>query len=121
MMIRAITIILACLAMGELVIYLTQIKLPSSIIGLLILFGLLQSGKVKTEWFKPLTDFLMQNLLLMLIVPCVALIEYLDLLAKDIGAIFVSSVGSTILVLFATAKTHECLSRKRKKNKENQS
>ncbi len=119
-MIRALTIIFACLAIGELVIYLTQIKLPSGIIGLLILFGLLQSGKVKPDWFKPITDFLMQNLMLMLIVPCVALVEYLDLLAKDIWAILLSSVGSSVLVLLATAKTHEWARKKFNKNKENQ-
>lgn len=119
-MIRALTIIFACLAIGELVIYLTQIKLPSGIIGLLILFGLLQSGKVKADWFKPITDFLMQNLMLMLIVPCVALVEYLDLLAKDIWAILLSSVGSSVLVLLATAKTHEWARKKFNKNKENQ-
>ena len=37
MMIRQLAIIFGCLALGELVIYLTGIPLPSSIIGLLLL------------------------------------------------------------------------------------
>lgn len=106
-MIRALAILFACLAIAELLIYLTQIKLPSGIIGLLILFILLQKKWVHPEWFKPITDFLMQNLMLILIVPCVALVEHLDLLKKDALAIIVSAMGSSVLVLLATAKTHE--------------
>lgn len=116
-MIRPLAIIFACLAVGELLIYLTAIKLPPSILGLLILFGLLQTGKVKAEWFKPITDFLMQNLMLFLIPPCVALVEYLDLLAKDAWVVLIAPLVSSILVMFATAKTHEWL-RKRQSNKE---
>lgn len=108
-MIRALTIIFACLASGELLIYLTQIKLPSGIIGLLILFALLQMKWVKVEWLKPITDFLMQNLLLLLIPTCVGLVDYLDLLKNDIWAIIGASVGSTVLVLLSTAKVHEWL------------
>ncbi|QMT30911.1 CidA/LrgA family protein [Alysiella filiformis] len=108
-MIRAFTIIFACLASAELLIHMTAIKLPPSILGLLFLFTLLQTGKVKAEWFKPITDFLMQNLMLFIIPPCVALVQYLDLLAKDAWVIVISSFTSSLLVLFATAKTHEWL------------
>lgn len=117
-MIRAFTIIFACLAAAELLIYFSAIKLPPSILGLLILFALLQTGKVKAQWFKPITDFLMQNLMLFLIPPCVALVQYLDLLAKDAWLIVIASAGSTILVLFATAKTHEYLRKQLPQNKE---
>lgn len=108
-MIRAFTIIFACLAAAELLIYFTGIKLPPSILGLLILFTLLQMGKVKAEWFKPITDFLMGNLMLFIIPPCVALVEHLDLLAKDVWVIIIATASSSILVMFATAKTHEWL------------
>lgn len=36
-MIRQCAILFGCLALGELVVYLTGIKLPSSIIGMLLL------------------------------------------------------------------------------------
>lgn len=115
-MIRAFTIIFACLAVAELVIYLTAIKLPPSILGLLILFTLLQTGKVKAEWFKPITDFLMQNLMLFIIPPCVALVQYLDLLADNAWVIIISAFSSSLLVLFATAKTHEFLRKRQTEN-----
>lgn len=117
-MIRAFTIIFACLAAAELLIYFTNIKLPPSIVGLLILFTLLQTGKVKAEWFKPITDFLMGNLMLFIIPPCVALVEHLDLLAKDAWVIIISAAGSSILVMFATAKTHEWLRKRKPEHKE---
>lgn len=119
-MIAALAIIFACLVLGEGIVYLTQFKLPSGILGLLILFTLLQSQKIKPELFKPITDFFMQNLMLILIVPCVALVEYLDLLSQDIWAIVLSSVGSTILVLLTTAQTHQWLRKKLKQTKNNQ-
>lgn len=37
MMIRQLAILFGCLALGELVIYLTHIPLPSSILGMLLL------------------------------------------------------------------------------------
>lgn len=106
-MIRALTLIFACLAAGEFLVRLSGIRLPPSIIGLLVLFALLHSGKVKAEWFKPITDFLMQNLMLMLLPPCIALVNYLDLLADGFLPITLATVGSSILVILATAKTHE--------------
>lgn len=108
-MIRALFIIFVCLAAGELLIRLSGLKLPASIIGLLLLFGLLQLGWVKTEWFCQITDFLMQNLMLLLIPPCVGLMNYLDLLADGFWPITLATVASSILVLFISAKTHELM------------
>ena len=45
-MIRQCSILFGCLALGELIVYLTGIKLPSSIIGMLLLTLFLQLG-----WF----------------------------------------------------------------------
>ncbi len=43
-MIRQLVILFGCLAVGELVVYLTGIHLPSSIIGMLVLALLLEAG-----------------------------------------------------------------------------
>lgn len=112
-MIRAFAVIFACLVAGEVVVRLLQLKLPASIIGLLLLFGLLQLGWAKVEWFRQMTDFLMQNLMLLLIPPCVALMNYLDLLAADFWPITLATIGSSILVLLASAATHELIRKRR--------
>ncbi|HEZ3953401.1 TPA: CidA/LrgA family protein [Neisseria meningitidis] len=104
--IRALLIILGCLAAGETAVFLAGIKLPSSIVGMGVLFALLQAGWVKTSWLQQLTDALMANLTLFLVPPCVAVISYLDLIADDWFSILVSASASTLCVLLVTGKVH---------------
>ena len=51
-MIRQLAIIFGCLALGELVIYLTGIPLPSSIVGMLLLTMLLKLKVIRLEWVR---------------------------------------------------------------------
>ena len=46
-MIRQCAILFGCLALGELIVFLTGIKLPSSIIGMLLLTLFLKLGLIK--------------------------------------------------------------------------
>ena len=48
-MIRQCAILFGCLALGELIVYLTGIKLPSSIIGMLLLTLFLKLGWIKLQ------------------------------------------------------------------------
>ena len=104
--IRALLIILGCLAAGETAVFLAGIKLPGSIVGMGVLFALLQAGWVNTSWLQQLTDALMANLTLFLVPPCVAVISYLDLIADDWFSILVSASASTLCVLLVTGKVH---------------
>ena len=61
-MIRQCTVLFGCLALGELVVYLTGVKLPSSIIGMLLLALFLKLKWVKLKWVQGLSDFLVANL-----------------------------------------------------------
>ena len=60
-MIRQCAILFGCLALGELVVFLTDIKLPSSIIGMLLLTLFLKLGWIKLQWVQGLSDFLVAN------------------------------------------------------------
>lgn len=51
-MIRQLAILFGCLALGELIIWLTGIPLPSSILGMLILTLLLKLKIIRLEWVK---------------------------------------------------------------------
>ena len=101
-MLRALIIVFACLAAGEVFLHLTHLKLPASIVGLLILFGLLKAGWVKEAWFKPM---------LLMIPACVALMDYFSIVAHDFWSIAAATVASSVLVLLSSAKTHEILRR----------
>jgi len=61
-MIRQCAILFGCLALGELIVFLTGIKLPSSIIGMLLLTLFLKLGWVKLHWVQGMSDFLVANL-----------------------------------------------------------
>lgn len=107
--IRALLIILGCLAAGEAAVFLAGIKLPGSIIGMGILFFMLQAGWVQAAWLQKLTDALMANLTLFLVPPCVAVISYLDLIAEGWFPILTATAASTLCVLIVTGKVHRLI------------
>lgn len=114
-MIRQCAILFGCLALGELVVYLTQIPLPSSIIGMLILTLLLKLGWIKLEWIKGLSDFLVANIGLFFVPPGVALMLYFDLIKEELFPIVGATVLSTLIVLVVTGWVHQFTNTKTKK------
>lgn len=110
-MIRQCFIIFGCLAVGELIVWLTGIAIPSSIIGMLLLAALLQMKVVKEEWVKGMSDFLISNMGFFFVPPGVALMLYLDIIKAEFIPIVVATVVSTVLVLIVTGWTHQKLKR----------
>ena len=106
-MIRQCAILFGCLALGELIIYLTGVKLPSSIIGMLLLAFFLKTGWVKLHWVQGMSDFLVANLGFFFIPPGVALMLYFDIIAAEFWPIVIASIVSTILVLLITGWVHQ--------------
>lgn len=111
LMIRQCFIIFGCLAVGELIVWLTGIAIPSSIIGMLLLAVLLQTKVVKEEWVKGVSDFLISNMGFFFVPPGVALMLYLDIIKAEFIPIVVATVVSTVLVLIVTGWTHQKLKR----------
>ena len=114
-MIRQCAILFGCLALGELIVYLTEIKLPSSIIGMLLLTLFLKLGWVKLQWVQGLSDFLVANLGFFFVPPGVALMLYFDIIAAELWPIVIATVASTLLVLSVTGWVHQ-LARKGNKH-----
>lgn len=114
-MVRQCFILFGCLALGELVVMVTGLKLPASIIGMLLLTLLLQLRIVKLEWVRGLTDFLIANLGFFFVPPGVALMLYFDLIKAEIVPIVAATVLSTILVLLVTGHTHQVVSKGERK------
>jgi holin-like protein len=110
-MIRQCFILFGCLALGELVVFLTGVKLPSSIIGMLLLTLFLKLKWVKLEWVQGLCDFLVANLGFFFVPPGVALMLYFDLISAQFVPIVVATVVSTILVLVVTGWVHQLMRR----------
>ena len=116
-MIRQCTIIFGCLAVGELIVWLTGISIPSSIIGMLLLTALLQMKVVKLEWVKGMSDFLISNLGFFFVPPGVALMLYFDIIKAELLPIVLATATSTMLVMITTGWTDQYL-RKLNKKKE---
>ena len=106
-MIRQCSILFGCLALGELIAFLTEIKLPSSIIGMLLLTLFLKLGWIKLEWVQGLSNFLVANLGFFFVPPGVALMLYFDIIAAEFWPIVIATLISTILVLVTTGWVHQ--------------
>ncbi len=106
-MIRQCSILFGCLALGELIVYLTGVKLPSSILGMLLLTLFLELGWVKLEWVQGLSNFLVANLGLFFVPSGVALMLYFDIIKAQFLPIVVATVVSTVLVLVVTGWVHQ--------------
>ncbi len=108
-MIRQCAILFVCLALGELVVYLTAIKLPSSIIGMLLLTLFLKIGVIKLYWVRGISDFLVSNLGFFFVPPGVALMLYFDVIKAQFISIAIATIVSTILVLLVTGWVHQLM------------
>ncbi|MEG1580558.1 MAG: CidA/LrgA family protein [Bacteroidaceae bacterium] len=113
-MIRQCAILFGCLAVGELIVFLTGLKLPSSIIGMLLLTALLQMKWIKLEWIEGLSTFLVANIGFFFVPPGVALMLYFDLIRAEFVPIMVATVVSTILVLVVTGWVYQVMNRRNK-------
>lgn len=110
-MIRQCSILFGCMAVGELIVWLTGVRLPSSIIGMLLLTLLLKLGWIKLEWVKGLTDFLIANLGFFFVPPGVALMLYFDIIQAQLLPIVTATVVSTVIVLVVTGQVHQIVRR----------
>ena len=117
-MVRQCFILFGCLALGELTVRTTGVKLPSSIIGMLLLTLLLKLKVIKLEWVRGLTDFLIANLGFFFVPPGVALILYFDLIRAEILPIALATLLSTVIVLIITGHTHQAVSKGEDKMRE---
>ena len=100
-------VIFGCLALGEIIVWATGIKLPSSIIGMLLLASFLKMKWVKLEWVEKISEFLLANLGLFFVPPGVAIMLYLDVIQKELLPIAMATVISTVLVLVVTGHMHQ--------------
>ena len=115
MLIRYCAIIFGCLALGELIVYLTGIHFPSSIIGMILLTLFRLLGWIKLHWVKAFSDMLISHLGLFFVPPSVAILAYFDLIAKNFWSISVAIVVSTMIVMVVTGHVYQFI-RKRTKH-----
>lgn len=105
-MFRQLAIIIGCLAVGEFIVWLTGISVPSSILGMLLLTLLLKLRIIKLEWVETISNFLVKNMGFFFVPPGVALMMYFDIIKAEILPIVLATAISTVIVLVVTGWTH---------------
>lgn len=95
----SIGLIFLCLLAGINIQHLVNISIPGSIIGMLILFGLMASGLVPSDWVKPGATLFIRYMVLLFVPISVGLMQHFDMLIDNALPILASAVGGTLIVL----------------------
>ncbi|RKW41718.1 MAG: CidA/LrgA family protein [Moraxella sp.] len=107
MILKAFLVVFGCLFLGEVFIRLTHLPLPASIIGLLLLFFALQTGVVELKTVQSLAKIMLDYLVLMVVPACISIMQYLDIIQKELWILLLATSLSTFLVLIATGRTYQ--------------
>lgn len=99
-------ILLSFLAVGELIVWLTGINIPSSIIGMLLLTASLKAGIVKLRHVERLSNFLVHNLGFFFVPAGVGLMNCFGLISEQWMPIVGASVASTVIIIAVSGQVH---------------
>ena len=108
-------IILGIWALGELISSLISnvITMPGTIIGMIILFLLLQFKIIKEETIKDVADFLLGNMAIFFVPAEVSLINSLGLITENMLVLLLSATVATIIIMIVTGKIVQIMSNKK--------
>lgn len=100
-------IIFGIWAVGELISSLCSsfIKIPGTIVGMIMLFLLLQFKIIKEETIKDVADFLLSNMSIFFVPAGVSLINSLGLIGDNMVVLLLSVTVATMIIMLATGKT----------------
>ena len=101
--IRAFLLIYACLYAGIAIAALLPITIPSSIIGMLILFLLLALQILPAKWVKPGCHVLIRYMALLFVPVGIGVMQYVDVLRAQFGPVVVSCFISTLVVFLVVS------------------
>lgn len=105
------------LALGELIVYFTGIPVPSSIIGMLLLFLALTFKIVKLRWVEKVCDFFVGNLGFFFIPAGIGVMKFFGLISQQWFPIVMAVVLSTIFIIISTGGVMQFFNNKASKIK----
>ena len=99
-----LALILGVWAVGEYFSSLIQniVVIPGSIIGMILLFLMLQFKVIKLEGIKELSDIFLDNMAIFFIPAGVSLINSLDIIASNVWVLVITILISTVVVMYLT-------------------
>lgn len=102
-----VAVLLTFLWVGEFIVWLTELPVPSSIIGMLLLAASLKIGIVKLRHIENVSDFMVHNIALFFIPAGVGLMNSLGLIADQWLPIVGGVAGSTVVIIAVTGWVHK--------------
>lgn len=106
-MILQCAIIFAFLAFGELIVWLTGVPIPSSIIGMVALAAALKFNLIQLHWVQEAAEFLVRNLGFFFVPAGVGVMRCFDIISQEWGAIVTATVVSTFIIIAVTGWAHQ--------------
>lgn len=91
------------------------LKIPGSILGMFLVFFLLQAKIVRLEWIETGAAWLLAELLLFFIPPSVGIISYQDLLKHEGWQILLAIVIGTAIVMAASGLVAQSISKRKER------
>ncbi|WP_257281191.1 MULTISPECIES: CidA/LrgA family protein [unclassified Endozoicomonas] len=109
----SVIILMACLWAGDLLSVWINHALPGSIIGMLLLAALLGSGLIRLSWVETGAGFIIRWMSLLFVPIGVGVVDQLNLLASSLGALLLTSLLGTVLVMAVSGWLFQWLERTR--------
>ena len=111
MVILQLAVLFTFLAAGELIVWLTGVPVPSSIIGMLLLTLALRLGVVRLHHVEGVADFLVSNLGFFFVPAGVGIMRCLGLIQEQWLPIIGSATISTFIIIAVTGWVHQIVRR----------
>ncbi|CAM2999466.1 CidA/LrgA family protein [Vibrio mytili] len=96
-------LIMGALGIGLTIQKFTNVSVPGSVIGMLVLFFSMTLGIVKVEWVKPGASLFIRYMILLFVPISVGLMEHFDMLIANALPVLASAVGGSLIVLVSLA------------------
>lgn len=100
-------VLFAFLALGEFIVWLTGIPLPSSVIGMVSLAAALKAGIIRLRYVERVSDFLVHNLGFFFVPAGIGIMNCLGILSHEWLPIVAASVLSTAVIIIVTGRVHQ--------------
>ena len=111
-MILQLGIIFIFLGLGEFIVWITGISVPSSIIGMILLFLSLYTKVVKLCHIEKAADIMVNNLGFFFIPAGIGVMKYFNLISNQWIPIVMAIVISSFLIILSTGGIYEFLENK---------
>lgn len=84
-------------------IKITHLVFPAPILGIVVLFILLQLNIIKKEWIKDICSLMLKYMPLLFVPLSVGIVSYYGIIEKNLIPILINVIGTTTLTLLLTA------------------